>query len=385
MSYNRRVGNGVTTANHPKDSGPDSGEQQCSPEFYTSLSSVRTSFPRRDITEEELAAIDDELTLPTPPHDQCFDSIPIELERRGITSQKPATLWQGNLFQKETMWRDSIVTRLRGVGAEHLAQPLANCHQERSVRVCCRCKTPRIFWNRCELKHCPICAERLAKERRQTVEWWTRSIKQPKHVVLTARNTEDFSETYLRWFKEQFAKLRRRKLCSNWRGGFYSIEVTWKKEGAHVHLHALVDAKWIDAPTLAKVWGELMGQDFAIVKVKDARATDYLAEVTKYVAKGSEIATWPGEKMARFIEAIQDVRMFGVFGCLFKQRAQLRDFLKLLHSMRNVCSCGCRKFYVECADHWEALEEIRLSEHARPPPTAIRNLESAQLQLADVT
>jgi len=264
------------------------------------------------------------------------------------------------------MWRDSICAKLAQIGRPDLANPLDECHRERSVRLCVGCRGARVFWNRCELKHCPICAERLANERRKAVEWWLHEIKQPKHVVLTARNTEDFCEAYLKWFKDQFGKLRRSKLAKNWRGGMYSIEVTWKREGAHVHLHALIDAHWIDAAALARKWGELMGQDFAIVKVKDARDRSYLGEVAKYVVKGSEMATWQPERVARFIDAISNVRMFGVFGTLYGKRTELKEWLDTIREMRNVCDCGCRQFRIldEQSYEWEQVTR----ELAIPPP-----------------
>lgn len=344
----------------------------------TSLPNTSRHQAEETLTDAELVRMD-ECGLPEPDPQIRFESL--QLERRGVTPDiSDSKAWQRNLWQKETLWRDSICARLREAKHHEIAEKLEACHQEKSVRICTNCKTPRYFWNRCELKFCPICAERLAKERRETVEWWTRSIRQPKHLVLTARNTHDLSREYLRWFKHQFAKLRARKVCANWRGGFYSIEVTWKSEGAHVHLHALVDTNWVDTTELAKVWGKLMGQDFAIVKVKDARGEDYLKEVTKYVVKGSELATWSAQRVATFIGAIQDVRMFGVFGTLFARRAELRDFLDDIRSCRNVCQCGCKSFQIHDAEHWEATEEIRISELDLPPPKA-PTAQAAQLNL----
>jgi len=306
-----------------------------------------------------------------------FDSV--QLERRGITSH----LKQGQLWQKESMWRDTLVARVREVGRGHLVEHLDLCHRETSVRVCCGCNGTRIFWNRCELKFCPICAERLARERRETVEAWTRQIRQPKHVVLTVRNSTDISTAYLKRFKLNFARLRRTKFCSNWLGGFYSIECTWtKNDGFHVHLHALVNARWIDAVELSKTWGRLVGQDFAIVKVKDARSKSYLQEVAKYVVKGSELAQWDGNHIADFIEAIDGVRMFGVFGDLYKLRKEIREWLDTVHNLRNVCECGCRNFRVMDERCWE-FEEIQreLACALSPPRTPERLFRHPELQL----
>jgi hypothetical protein len=209
----------------------------------------------------------------------------------------------------------------------------------------------------------------LARERRALVEAWSQKIKQPKHLILTAKNTDDFSEAYLRWFKKQFAKLRRRKITQAWRGGFYSIETTWTVgEGAHVHLHVLVDADWINISQIAVEWGKLMGQDFAICKVKDVRKDSYLQELCKYVAKGSQMVKWPGLQLTRFIDAIANVRLFGVFGSLYGERKAMADFLAELHRARNVCECGCNnyRFFTESEWDWEIL--TRELAAAIPPP-----------------
>jgi hypothetical protein len=195
-------------------------------------------------------------------------------------------------------------------------------------------------------------------------------MKQAKHVVLTARNTTDLTKEYILGIKEAFSKLRHRKFAKNWKGGFYSIETTWNGDGAHVHIHALIEAKWIDSGQLAIEWGKLVGQDFAIVKVKDARDRTYLSEVAKYVAKGSELASWTGDKLVAFIQAIADVRMFGVFGDLYKKRSEIREFLDFLQELRNRCECGCNNWRVMDEKVWE-FEEIERELNAPIPPPAV--------------
>jgi len=294
-----------------------------------------------------------------------FESL--KLEKRGITSQ---TLKQGNLWQKESLWRDSMVARLIEAGRPELAQTLNGCHRERSVRVCNGCRSARMFWNRCELKHCPLCAQRLARERRELLEEWTKKLQQPKHVVLTARNTSAVTKEYLTFIKKAFARLRRTRFAANWLGGFYSIECTWSvQDGAHVHIHALIESRWIDSGELARTWGKCVGQDFAVVKVKDCRDASYLQEVSKYVAKGSELASWSGQMLAQFIDAIQNTRMFGVFGNLYGMRTEMREFLDSLQSARNVCECGCREFRILNEEEWQWSEiEHEIAIAPRPPP-----------------
>lgn len=274
------------------------------------------------------------------------------------------------------IFKESVVAKLDEAHRNELADKVRFCHTQRDVRMCCGCRKASFFWNRCDIKWCPICAEKLARERRDSVEWWTKQIKQPKHIVLTMRNTNTLTREGVLKFKDAFARLRRRKFASNWSGGFYSLEVTNESRGWHLHLHALVDARWIDAGELARQWGECIGQmEGAIVKVKDARQGDYLREVTKYAVKGSDFAQWSAPDIIDFVDAFEGVRTFGVFGSLYKVRTEWKEFLEELRSHRIQCECGCSKWRIMSEDEFAWEVEVAQPERAIPPPRleALRN------------
>lgn len=299
------------------------------------------------------------------------DEQPLQLETRGATPQSSVEFWRS-----QTIWKESVVAKLLSAGESFLAEKISACHTIDSYAVCTGCRRAKKFWNRCENFWCPECQPRLARERKDAVEWWARTIDQPKHVVLTVRNTWDLDQTHVKAVKKAFHKLRRCRFARAWRGGFYSLECTNEGRGWHIHIHALIDARWIDAKELAKQWAKLVGQDFAIVKVKDCRSKDYLAEVTKYAVKGSELAGWNTQDIILFINAFTGVRTFGVFGSLYKNRINFREWLDSLHAARKQCECGCRDFKVMSPDK---LEEMRLNHDARssngtqsrPPPETI--------------
>jgi hypothetical protein len=292
----------------------------------------------------------------------------VKLETRGITQQRQTELWR-----TQTLWKETLLHKLRRLGRWDLAESLDTCHTERGYLRCGGCGTTKETWNRCERFYCPECQPRLSKDRRRAVEWWCQSIKQPKHIVLTARNTETITNERVKAFKAAFSRLRRSKFARGWRGGFYSLEVTNEGRGWHLHIHALVDARWVDSGELARVWARCIGQDFAIVKVKDTRKQSYLNEVTKYAVKGSELAGWPAEDCAAFIDALTGARCFGCFGELYKQRAEFRDAIKELQSLARVCECGC--------DQWKHFKDWELEidprnhddghrkDSPRPPPS----------------
>jgi hypothetical protein len=299
------------------------------------------------------------------------------LEIRGVSSQRgegsKLAQFQSELWRASTTHKMSVVAKLASIGREDLAGKLRECHTIETCRVCDGCRRVTVFFNRCERHYCPECAPRLARERRESVGWWASEIREPKHVVLTVRNTERLTKDYVQWFKQCFGKLRRRKFARGWRGGFYRLEVTLERKGWHLHLHALVDAGWIAGGTLAEEWAEVVGQDVAIVKVKDVHSKEYLAEVTKYTVKGSQMAGWEPEEIAEFIDAFDGVKTFGVFGSLYGKRTEYREWLDSLQGELPKCPCGCEKFSILSPDElaWQNLRrevEARSGRTSVPPP-----------------
>ena len=299
------------------------------------------------------------------------------LEIRGVTSHPR----QGVMWEKELVFKESILAKLRGIGKPDLAGKMAECHTIESLKRCTGCRRVSRFFNRCELFFCPVCAPRLARERKQSVEWWTKQVKQPKHLVLTVRNTLDLTKPYVQFLKSQLAKLRRSKALSSVKGGFYSMEVTNEGRGWHVHFHLLIDTPWLCMPDVSETWGKLVGQDFAICKIKDCRGASYLQEVTKYAVKGSELAGWNGLTISEFITAFAGVRFFGVFGTLYGKRSEWREWIKSIQEIKPLCPCGCDSWHILSPEEllWE--QETRGGLTGQPPPT-LRQVPNNQRDLA---
>lgn len=286
------------------------------------------------------------------------------LETRGVTSHPT----QSVMWEREIVFRESILAKLRGMGKAHLAGKMVECHTIETFKRCTGCRKVSKFFNRCELFFCPICAPRLSRERKQAVEWWTKQIKQPKHLVLTVRNTCDLTTEYVKFLKGQLGKLRRSKVFRAVQGGFYSMEVTNEGRGWHVHFHLLIDAPWLCMPDVSETWGKLVGQDFAICKIKDCRGADYLKEVTKYAVKGSELARWTPQEIACFISTFDGIRFFGVFGSLYGKRTEWRAWIEAITEIKPVCSCGCDTWRLLSPEEllWEAETKGGLT--GEPPP-----------------
>lgn len=265
---------------------------------------------------------------------------------------------QLDLVTPEEIWQRSLLAKISGLIPWQVEEHLRRCGNEELYRVCRCCGDWKGFSYRCSLKFCPLCNWRIARARSEMLRLWSFEIKQPKHVVLTMRNFPILTRTRIRQVAKAFAKLRRNKVWKEVRGGCVSTEITNEGRGWHLHLHIMVDARWIDAAALAVIWGKLVGQDFGIVKVKDCRGKDYLGEVTKYVVKGSELASWPPEEIAQFIHAIRGIRFFAAFGSLFAVAKRIKAQLHALRPPPEPCKCGSHDFTYEDETR-SLLNEIR--------------------------
>lgn len=250
-------------------------------------------------------------------------------------------------LDNEEIWAEQIWRKTLGLVDSRVSDSLAKCGKDEWYRTCRNCRTVKAFSYRCSLKFCPKCNWRISRERANVVKHWSLLVKQPKHVVLTRRNSSMISRDLLRHTMKGFAKLRRQKEWKAATGGCVSMEVTNESRGWHVHLHVLVDARWLPAGILAKRWGALMGQDFAIVKIQDCRQFQYLNEVTKYVVKASEMSKWPGEEIAAFIGSVRGVRMFAPFGSLYRLQKSIKLEIARERPQAQPCECGCGEFFFD--------------------------------------
>lgn len=328
---------------------------------------------------ERGAEVPDAFEFDIEPATERAEPCSVLLETRGVTPHRHRS--QSVLWEREIVWQSSILAKLKGAGKLHLAGKMAECHTKQTWRVCNDCRKATAFYNRCEKFFCPVCAPRLARERKESIEWWAKRVDQPKHLVLTVRNTLDLTKPYVQFIKNALASLRRSKVFKPVRGGFYSMEVTNEGKGWHLHFHLLIDAPWVTMSELSQVWGRLVGQDYAIVKIKDARQGDYLREVTKYAVKGNDLAKLPADLIAEFIEAFSGVRFFGVFGTLYGKRTEWAAWIKSIQDIKPVCACGCDSWRLMSPGEFEAMEE-GLSDIPPPGPQRPIQVPNNQTELS---
>lgn len=256
------------------------------------------------------------------------------------TGLSPHDAVQPELFDNKITLLESIASKLKEQGLELEYKALTGCHRFESVRWCRKCGRSHVVFNHCDRRICPLCAPVIAQKRAETLEWWTATIQQPKHVVLTCRNKERLTKAGVRKFCQNLTLFRRTRFCRGWRGGFTSVELTNESRGWHLHAHSLVDADWIDQSELAVKWGQQVGQDFAVVWVKDGRETNYRKQVLKYTVDSANLAQWPANEIKQFVRAFRGIRVFTTWGSAYRQRQEFAAWKKATKEIRNKCECG---------------------------------------------
>jgi hypothetical protein len=266
---------------------------------------------------------------------------PVILENRGPTEQISSAPETPEFYLRAAILSESISAKLREAARPDLVERFQKCHRWQTRLTCRECGHAKIVWNRCESRWCPFCGPKLAGRRAEEILVWSRSLKQPKHVVLTQRNTTTISPPLVNHVSRALRRLRRRVWRPAWDAGTWTLEVTNEERGWHLHCHMLVETRWVDSPLLARRWAEEVGQeDYCIVSVKDARAKEYAREVAKYVCKPTEMSKWSGQEIAACIDAFNRRRSFGVVGRLSRQRKHWREIVRGLRHERAKCKCG---------------------------------------------
>jgi hypothetical protein len=311
-----------------------------------------------------------------------------------ITARKKAKnardALQPRLIENRDVFKAQMVRSLTGLAQGPQWRNFLRCGTEEIYKTCHACGLWDRYWYACNRKWCPLCNHKLAHARAERIRLWALKVRQPKHVVLTCQNFPILTRKRIRAFQSALVKLRRQDVWSQVQGGCASIEITNAGQGWHLHAHILADARWIDAGRLAIDWGRLVGQAFGIVKVKDVRGESYVQEIAKYVAKGSELASWPGEVLLEFIEAIRGVRFFAAFGSLRDQRKVIEAQLQFAKRDRKKCPCGCMDFQYD-TEVTDTLKQARREKGPRIPqkrsmpalePVCVKRFDR-QLQLGE--
>lgn len=234
--------------------------------------------------------------------------------------------------------RVALATRLESEGRYDLAARINRCGIPTGL-TCTACGHVHRSLTRCKNKWCPACQRSLAAARSEKLAFAVRKMRWPLFVTLTQGNLDEICDGGIREFRRAFGRLRNKKFWKlKVRGGVAAMEVTNIGNGWHVHLHAVIDCRWLSIlstpPTknntpdeiqrkiiiakseLQEAWRQCLRQEKdPVIHVKRANG-DIEKEVVKYSVKGSDLLECE-EEIGPLIDAMDGTRMLTTFGCCY--------------------------------------------------------------------
>jgi len=185
-------------------------------------------------------------------------------------------------------------------------------HQFRVV-CCCSCGHEVSVPIRCSDRFCPVCSAPRAIRIRNRINHIIKNVKRSrgysfKHLTLTIPNQPEISPA-AREIVTSFARIRRSKLWKSFcSGGAYVLECTGNKDDYHVHIHAIIYAKFVPWEQLHALWMRCSsGRGVYIQKIPERQIVRYL---TKYISKPSV-----DESLAAHVsDGFRGIRLFQPFG-----------------------------------------------------------------------
>ena len=220
-------------------------------------------------------------------------------------------------------YKQALVDALRACHRYSDADLVARCGEDFKVGKCLDCGAAPAFPLTCDHRLCPDCAARrgviLVSEHEDTLK----QLRYPKMLTLTFLSVAHLDKGFIRWARNCFTRLRRRKVMAGCWGGIYSFEVTHSVEyGWHLHIHALIGSGYIDQGGLSREWREISGAcvvDIRAVQGKDKWGA--VKEVVKYPTKAASYLGSP-ELVNEFLLATERVNLAYGFGAMYRVRTR---------------------------------------------------------------
>lgn len=279
------------------------------------------------------------------------------------------------------------------------AERIGSCAHAVSSRLCPDCNIRTVIRaNLCRDRLCPLCAWRrgkaLAARLRHAVSYNIdhNSTNPPRYVLLTLtlKNCDwlQLQENIARMM-EGWKKLSRRvafrRAVLGWARTF---EVTRGRDGkAHPHFHVLLEVPpeyfqkdgelYLEHDALVRLWGRCLGVDYApsidVRAVRRGKVGGAIAEVTKYLAKGSDVDGLSDAEFEAYASAVAGVRAWACGGSFREADAEMEaDELLHVESQGEEhgprCDCPlCGRELLEIVETWDDTMKtyvVTRNEHA---------------------
>ena len=299
---------------------------------------------------------------------------------------------QRNIDEEREEWAErkrmarSMAARMAAIQNPGRSFRIGQCADYIIADLCLDCETRYIIGaSFCHDRLCPLCsfrrARRLTKKLGSIISMCA---EEGKHryilLTLTVKNVPWAKlKPEIRKMLKAWNKLSKRiKRAAAVTGWVRTFEVTRGKDGlAHPHIHVLMQVPpeyfcksaglhYHDHAELMKAWRECFNTDYdPWVHIQAIKETDYdlgkaICEVTKYMAKGSDVLGLEDEDFKHYVEAVRGVRAWSTGGSMRIPDAEIEDFLhggaEPTHEPGKCGKCGGK--LQEIREEWDEVERV---------------------------
>lgn len=165
----------------------------------------------------------------------------------------------------------------------------------------------------CGSRFCEVCSGRRRARVRNRLEFLVKNCDRPrgygfKHLTLTISN-QPHLQNMAAEITKSFRKLRQRQYWkNNVDGGAFVLEITGHPGSWHVHIHAIIMARYMPFDRLLALWRKVSsGRGVYIQQIPPSKVTGYLC---KYLTKPDA----PDDLLDEMNWELHDRRLFNPFG-----------------------------------------------------------------------
>ena len=165
----------------------------------------------------------------------------------------------------------------------------------------------------CGNRFCEICSATRARKIRMKLEHICDQVKpipgyRIRHMVLTTPKCQDLSVS-AKHLIHSFRKLRNRSwFKSRVTGGAFILEVTGSPGNWHLHIHSILQCRFLDVYKLSELWQKCSGG--RIVYMKNLPKKSIIKYMTGYLTKKG----CPEEYTKQVSDSLKGIRLFNTFG-----------------------------------------------------------------------
>jgi len=234
--------------------------------------------------------------------------------------------------------RAELEDRLDQEDRGDLSRPLEKCGWMELFRCTC-CGARHLVPYRCKKRYCPVCSPLIAARLVDRYKATLCNIKWPLFVTWTAFHSPLFPIPSFQYMFSALKKIRRQTWFEDKvRGGIVSGEVSNAgKNGWHIHLHSILDCRWLSVTTLppppfadqqkirrrarqsmtevGRQWEMALDRPGSI-KTQRCKGDDAVREVLKYAVKPGDLVASP-DPIGPIIDLMVRTRLVRSWGCMY--------------------------------------------------------------------